>query len=204
MLRGQPGVARGAATLLEVLLVVVLGLPEGRGRLDLRSGSCAASEARPGARPSYERAASSCSGEWKKIAERYCEPTSNPCRLRERGLCLRQKTSSSCSYETCSGSNSTSTASACPVRSPADLAVGGVVGVPAGVADAGGGDAGDRPERRLDAPEAPGCECGFLCHVRIVSRTRRPLQLRRASACPQASRRSRPKARVRLKSAPSV
>src|SRR4051812_9504624 len=35
-LRREPGVAARAAALLEVLLVVVLGLPEGRSGLDLR------------------------------------------------------------------------------------------------------------------------------------------------------------------------
>ena len=86
-----------AAALLEVLLVVLLGLPERRGRLDLRDDLRAASAARPGARPSTRGQPASCSGEWKKIAERYCEPMSKPCRLRERGLCLRQKASSSSS-----------------------------------------------------------------------------------------------------------
>jgi hypothetical protein len=36
----------------------------------------------------------SCSGEWKKIAERYWSPTSGPCRLSWVGSCSCQKASS--------------------------------------------------------------------------------------------------------------
>ena len=46
-------------------------------------------------------------------------------------------------------------------RVGADVVVGGVLGMPAGLADAGAGDAGDLAEGRLDAPEAAGCECRF-------------------------------------------
>ena len=60
-------------------------------------------------------AAASCSGEWKKTAERYCEPMSRPWRFFVVGLCFIQKTSSRSSYETRSGSYVTSTASAWPV-----------------------------------------------------------------------------------------
>jgi hypothetical protein len=42
-------------------------------------------------------ACSSCSGEWKKIAERYWLPTSGPCRFGVVGSWFAQKTASSSS-----------------------------------------------------------------------------------------------------------
>jgi hypothetical protein len=62
------------------------------------------------------RAAASCTGVWKKIAERYWVPTS-ALAVHCVGLWLFQKTSSSCSYVTWPGSNSTATTSAWPVVS---------------------------------------------------------------------------------------
>ena len=49
-------------------------------------------------------------------------------------------------------------------RVRADVLVGRVPGVPAGVADARPADALELPERRLDTPEAAGAERGLVLH----------------------------------------
>src|SRR5215467_14671244 len=51
------------------------------------------------------------------MTERYCVPTSGPCRFKVVGLWFDQKTSRRSLYVICAGSNSTSTTSACPVLS---------------------------------------------------------------------------------------
>ena len=79
-------VATGPAALLEVLLVVVLGLPERRCRRDLGDDALAVVEEaaaavllRASPARSFDRVASSnCSGEVVKISERYWEPMSGP------------------------------------------------------------------------------------------------------------------------------
>ena len=110
---GSSDPAGSAAVLDQVLLVVLLGRPEGRGRDDLgrdrlaRSADCA--------RAFDSAAISACSGEWVKIAERYCVPTSQPWRFFCVGSCSFQNVSTSSAYEISLGSNVTSTASAWPV-----------------------------------------------------------------------------------------
>ena len=95
--------AASLATLGKVLLVVLLGEVEGGCRLDLGDDWLAKRPER--SRVSMDRLAlSSCSGEWKKIAERYWHPMSHPWRLRVVGLWLLQNTSRSWSYETFAGS----------------------------------------------------------------------------------------------------
>ena len=83
------------AALLEVALVVVLGGPEGRGGGDL--GGHRPRQPARGVERLLGRAAppACCSGEWKKIAERYWLPWSGPWRLTWVGSWVCQKTSSS-------------------------------------------------------------------------------------------------------------
>src|SRR5437899_148939 len=78
---------------------------------------------------------------------------------------------------------------ACRVR--ADLLVGRILGAPAGVADAGPRDARSPAEVRLDTPEAPCCECGFLCHIRQSAEPVKSLQVARWS-CDRRARLPRP------------
>ena len=49
-------------------------------------------------------ATSACSGEWVKIAERYCVPTSQPCRFTCVGSCRLQNRSTRSAYEISLGS----------------------------------------------------------------------------------------------------
>ena len=80
-----------AAVLDQVLLVVLLGRPERRRRDDL--GRDRLPRSCVWARAFDSAAASACSGEWVKIAERYCVPTSQPWRFTCVGSCRLQKRS---------------------------------------------------------------------------------------------------------------
>jgi hypothetical protein len=59
-----------------------------------------------------------CSSECSKITERYCVPTSLPCRLSCVGSWITKNTSRISRYAMRAGSNSIRTTSAWPVRPP--------------------------------------------------------------------------------------
>ena len=78
--------AASLPALFQILLVIVLCAPEGLRRLNFGHNALRLEAAFGASGASIlASACASCSGEWKKIAERYCVPQSGPWRLRVVG-----------------------------------------------------------------------------------------------------------------------
>src|SRR5581483_10520190 len=166
--RDQAGVAARAALLLEVLLVVVLGLEELAGRDDL--GRDPVRQPRLQVRPRREglllllgrveeHRRAVLAADVRPLAVALGRVVRAPEEVEQ--LLVRDVRRIELDLDRLGMAG----------RVGADVVVRGTVGVATGVADPGGGDAGNRAERRLDAPEAPGCECRLLCHA---EQSRRP------------------------------
>ena len=176
---GQPharGVVRAVAVgiLVEVLLVVVLGEVELRGRRadDLGRDRAVAGRGQlaPGTSPSTPRRPRAAPRRGRR------SPTGTGCPCRCPGACPgsgrgspRRPSAAARSWSS-TGSNTTRTASACPVLPEHGLLVGRVRRVAALVADRGRPHAGLLPERLLLAPEAAERELGDLEAVRVRAR----------------------------------
>ena len=87
----------GPAGAIDVVLVVVLGGPEGHRPLDHLGDDRLVPEGlgRLEFRDVLARADFACSADVQKIAERYWSPTSGPWRFSWVGSCMRKKPSSS-------------------------------------------------------------------------------------------------------------
>lgn len=158
--------AVGDAAFLEISLVVLLSAPEFRRGRDLGNdrSPVAAALLEPLLR---RRRLLLLRLVVEKTAERYCVPTSGPWRFNVVGSWFSQKTSRSCPKETRSGSNSTCTLSAWPVRPVQTSSYVGSGSFPP-----------NTPRRRqglpalagtrTQPPEAPRRERGFLGHGSIL------------------------------------
>jgi hypothetical protein len=106
-----------------------------------------------------------CSAPWKKMAERYCVPTSLPWRLSVVGSWIEKKTPSSSSYGRTAGSNVHAHDFGVPGAAAANVVVGGLGRLSAHVARFDRFDALQLVEYRLEAPEATSGEGRDLTHL---------------------------------------
>jgi len=109
------------------------------------------------------RASASCSGEWKKIAVRYCVPTSGPCRLTCVGVViLPEKLSTGCCKVSWPDRNPLRPLQRGPGGVGADLFIGWIGRLAADVAYAGAIDSWNCAGRPASTPPEASCrKCRF-------------------------------------------